>query len=226
MGAEVIVPAALGAAGLWMQNDANQSAKDASKKAQKGQDALLSRQTGLFDALSKIVQMADAAGEFDATAKNQKLLADTSAMSKKDMGNQAGAFATMGYKPGDTPPIDMLSATAAKYQKYYSDQAQANRDQALWNKISAYRSIDPTALNTGIGVYGQREATAAGQQTSLAPTVMALSPYIQGMFPKKTGVNTGATTGSSNMTLREMAPTQQWSPWGYSGAQPKVWWDV
>lgn len=193
--ASVAVPAVLGAVGLMQQADANSSARKAASKAQSSQDALISRQTGLFDQIKQIVDLADKMGAFDPTQKLAQLSTDVSTQSKKDLGNQAGAFAALGYKPGDTPPIDALSATAAKYQKMYGEQAQAIRDNALWSKINAYRAINPSDLNTGISVEGQRAATAQGQVKSLSPIISSLSPYLTDVFKKKsTGFNTAPVT--------------------------------
>jgi len=193
MGAEVLIPAAVGALGIYSQSQANDSANSLAKKNQKSQDALIQRQVDQYDLLKAIVQAADKGGAFDPTSKIKQMQSDVSGQSKKDMQNQAGAYATMGYKPGDTPPIDALSATAAKYQNLYASKANEIRDTALWNKISAYKSLDSSSLNAGIQTYGQNATNAQSQVKSLTPTLTSLAPYLN--FPKKTKFDLGSTTG-------------------------------
>lgn len=192
MGAAAAIPAVLGAGGLFLQHQANQDAKKAANKATGNQKELIKRQTQLFDTLMGIVGDADKAGQFDPTSRLSQLQSDTEYYAGRDIGNTAGAARTLGYRPGDTAPLKQIRAIDSQYKLNYAQEAQKIRQGAFADKLSAYRAVDPSALNPGIQTYGQNAQAAMGQQQPLSGMVGALQPFL--MNQPKPAVNTGKTT--------------------------------
>lgn len=177
---------AIGAGGLFMQNQANQDAKSAAKKATGNQKEIIKRQTELFDKLAGIVSGADAAGQFDPQKKLDQLGKDTEYYASRDMGNAAGAARSLGYRPGDTAPLKSLRSIDSSYKLKYGQEAERIRSSAFTDKLSAYRAIDPSSLNPALGAYGNMAQQHQGQVQPLSPLVSAMQPYLQ-----RPQVNTG-----------------------------------
>lgn len=186
MGAAAI-PAALGVGGLLLQNDANNKARSDAKKATGNQKELIKRQTELFDTIRGIVEGYDKSGGFDPQAQIDQLGKDTEYYAQRDIGNTAGAARTLGYRPGDTSPLKQIRTIDSSYKLQYGQAANQIRKSAFSDKLSAYRGIDPSALNPGIGVYGQQANQAQSQVGGYGNLVGAVQPFLQ----TKPQVNTG-----------------------------------
>jgi hypothetical protein len=189
MGAAAAVPAVLGLGGLLMQNESNRKAQKSQDKLTGKQSDLIKRQTMLFDSLRDIVMGADKAGQFDPTRRLEQLQADTEYYAGRDIGNTAGAARTLGYRPGDTAPLKQIRSIDSAYKLNYAQEAAKIRQSAFTDKLSAFRSIDPSALNPGIQTYGQQAQVAGSQQQPLSGLVGAIQPFLGSQ--KGPSVNTG-----------------------------------
>lgn len=189
MGAAAAVPAVLGLGGLLMQNEANRKSQKSQDKLTGKQSDLIKRQTMLFDSLRDIVMNADKAGQFDPTSRLNQLQSDTEYYAGRDIGNTAGAARTLGYRPGDTAPLKQIRSIDSAYKLNYAQEAAKIRQSAFTDKLSAFRSIDPSALNPGIQTYGQQAQIAGSQQQPLSGLVGAIQPFLGAQ--KGPSVNTG-----------------------------------
>jgi hypothetical protein len=181
---------ALGAGGLFMQSQANNDAKKAASKATGNQKELIKRQTELFDKLAGIVSGHDAAGGFDPQKQLDQLGKDTEYYSQRDMGNTAGTARSLGYRPGDTGPLKQIRSIDSAYKLKYGQEANRIRTSAFTDKLSAYRAIDPSALNPGIQSYANMANQANSQQGGFGQLAGTIQPFLQTQKPQ---VNTGKT---------------------------------
>ena len=177
MGAAAI-PVAMGIGGMLFQGEENRKNRKAAGKAGKGQEALIGRQTELFDKLSQIVSGYDQSGGFDPQKQLDQLKADTEHYAALDMGNAAGAARSLGYRPGDSEPLARIRSIDSGYKLRYGQLANQIRESAFGDKLSAYRGIDPTSLNPGIQVYGQQQAAAQGRMQNPANLFASIGPYL------------------------------------------------
>lgn len=184
----------LGAGGLFLQNQANNDAKKAAKKATGNQKELIKRQTELFDKIAGIVSSHDSAGGFDPQAQIDQLGLDTAHYSSRDMGNSAAASRVLGYRPGDSEPIKRIQSIDSNYKLQYGQMANQIRRNAFADKISAYRGIDPSSLNPGIQTYGQQAQGYQGQMQPLSGLVGSMMPFM--MPQQKASVATNNASGS------------------------------
>lgn len=178
MGAAAL-PLGLAAGSMLFQSGENKKNRDAAKKASKGQNALIGRQTELFDELAGIVRGYDQGGGFDPQKDLDQLKMDTEHYSQLDMGNAAGAARSLGYRPGDSEPLTRIRSIDSGYKLKYAQAANEIRRSAFDRKIGAYRAIDPTALNPGIQSYGNQAMQARGQMTNPANLFASIGPYLQ-----------------------------------------------
>ena len=174
------LPFVLGAASIYNNAQQNEMAGRRADNAQKGQDALIGRQTDLFDRLFSMVQDADAGGAFDPTKTLQQMDKDTAQYEARDSGNLAGALRTAGYRPGDSEIGNRLDSVKLKYREERERMGEEIRTGALRNKLAAYAGINPSGLNQGIAVMGQREANYRNQVQSPGGILQGLSPYLAG----------------------------------------------
>ncbi len=182
------VSAGIGLGGLLLQNSANKDAKKSQDKATGNQKELIKRQTQLFDRIQGMVSDYDASGGFDPQRQLDQLATDTAAYSERDMGNSAAASRTLGYRRGDSEPLTRLRTIDSNYKLQYGQMANQIRSKAFGDKISAYQGLNPSSLNTGIGVYGQQAQMYQGQQQPLGGLVSSIQPFLQGKPKVNTGV--------------------------------------
>lgn len=140
-----LIPAALTYLG-------NQSAQSAANKASAKANQLTDRQVKLFDTLMGLVQDADGRGAFSPDERLKQLGMDF----KTGQEATAGAARIAGYKPGDSPVRDELTSRTMDYSKMAGDI----RRSALFDKIGAYKGIDPSQLNPAIGQYNNQQQMA------------------------------------------------------------------
>jgi hypothetical protein len=190
MGAAAL-PAALGLGGLFLQNQANKDASKTANRATGNQKELIKRQTELFDKIAGIVSGADAAGQFDPQKQLDQLQSDTQYYANRDIGNTAGAARTLGYRPGDSAPLKSIRSIDSAYKLQYGQQANQIRQNAFNEKLSAYRAIDPSALNPGIQTYGQQAQQAQSQVGGLGQLAGFVQPFLQQKQSAKPAVNLG-----------------------------------
>jgi hypothetical protein len=175
------VTATIGTAvgGMLFQGMENDKNRKSANKAQKGQNALIGRQTELFDYLSNMVKGHDQAGGFDPAKQLEQLATDTKYYSELDMGNAAGAARTLGYRPGDSEPIKRIQSIDSGYKLRYGQLSNQIRESAFGDKINAYRAVDPTALNGGIQAYGNQAQMYQGRMQNPANMFASIGPYLQ-----------------------------------------------
>lgn len=171
----------IGALGTYLSNQQSEMAGRRADHAQNQQDALVQRQSGLFDKLMGIVQGADSAGQFDPTSRINAMNTDLAAYEHRDQSNLAGAMRTSGYRPGDSELATRSNGVAANYALQEREQDQAIRQNAFGQKLQAYGAVGSAGagLDPGIGAYGQRAGMyqqIAGQQ-SPAGLIGSMAPY-------------------------------------------------
>lgn len=191
------LPIALGGASLLSGLAGNKSAQKSANKSASAASGLVNRQSALFDSLMKIVQGADASGQFSPDKRLAQLKDDTARYESTDSGNTAGAARIAGFKPGDSELTNALSGVHQKYAYQYNALANDIRDKAFSNKLGAYESINPASLNAGIGFYQQQQQNALGQEQN--PSAL-IAPF-----------------------AASMSQTQRKRPVGFAGVNPNTY---
>lgn len=146
------VTATMIAGGLGLAGNiyASDKASSAASKASKNQDALTARQTALFDKIYGLVSDADKSGEFNPEKRISQVQGDLTKQQGIATANTGATLKGMGYKPGDGTIADQVGGVNAKYSDEFARLTNEIRNDAFNRKLSAYRSVDPTALNPAI----------------------------------------------------------------------------
>lgn len=150
----------LGALSGFMQNQsagraqarASKNLETANNTAAAQEEAAAKQYLDLLAQRLGIANQAINSGTYDPARLVARLDADVQRNQERNLANMAGAFATMGYRPGDSEPGARLQAAYA--------QGQAKRDQLA-------EQLRQTAPLQQIGLLGQAEGGLIGQAASL-----------------------------------------------------------
>lgn len=184
----------LGGLGLLGQSQSNNAQEDIARQQLAQQNALISRQTQLFDALRQIAEQADQQGAFDPNRRLQLLQNQVDYDRNNALNSEAGAARALGYRPGDTAPLDSMNATRGSFDLQLRNLANQVINQSLANKIAAYSAANPSSLNAAMGALGENSRFAIGREIPLGGMLGALAPYL-GNSP--TSANPAPSTGAN-----------------------------
>lgn len=165
LGPAAIVPAVLGAGGLLLQSKAQSDAKKAQEKSQKSANALTQRQAALFDDLRALYQTGVDSGQFNPESLLKQLGTDTEYYQGLSNSNNTAAARALGYRPGDSVPVQKIQATNNQYRLQYGQLANQIRQNAFANQFNTLNSIQSGVLNPGIQYHaGMAQQAGASQQ--------------------------------------------------------------
>ena len=176
-----ILSGASAVGGLLGQLDSNNGFSAQQQADQAAMMGLVSRQSSLFDTLTNLANTENAQGAFDPSRQLQTLQAQTDHDSQIATGNAAGAAATMGYRAGDSAPLQQINSLNNEYK--LGEQQLGNQiiDQKLAEKNAAYSLPTQINLSGAYGALGQNAALNASQITSPAGLVGSVMPFLSSL---------------------------------------------
>lgn len=170
-------------------NSARRSASRLSREVMDYQRPNLDKMTGLADYMQKTVFNAIDSGFFDPELRIKQLEKDTMRYEKNALGQLGAAAATMGYKPGDTQPIERMRNLTLDTRNQLNTQREAIRQSSLFDMLNALNGTNPGLYGSAAGIYGQAGNAAVNQQMGIAnmyqgqiqplgPSLAAMMPYL------------------------------------------------
>jgi len=168
-----------GALGAITQKDSNNQQENIAQQQLAQQAGLINRQENLFDTLQNIAKQADAQGYFDPQRRLNLLQNQVDYDRNSALLSEAGAANAMGYRAGDTVPVDQMNQTRGAFDLQLRQLANQIMNQSLANKIAAYSAANPSSLNAAMGTLGDNARFAIGREQSLGGLMASLIPYLQ-----------------------------------------------
>lgn len=171
------LPAILTGISALSAHEQNRKAQRTAEEGLNMEREAVRRKNDLFDTLYGLVTEADKAGEFNP----DKRIADVNADSLKSQAaaerSVASSAAILGYKPGDTLPLQNIKGVSESYDLSRRAQDRAIRDEAFGRKLNAYRSLDSPTEGITVG----RDINNAGMSRSQDTSGLwaAIMPFIQ-----------------------------------------------
>lgn len=177
---------------------------DTARKYVDRQNGLINDTTNLAGGLTTSFNTAAQQGAWDPNAQLDQLKADTAYQTKVNTDNAASAARVMGYRPGDTAPLQNMQAMNNQSQLQYADEANRIRTGALQAGYQAAASL----ANEKAGLYGQAMGANGGllnyaeqqdQQSGamLSGLLGTALPFLGGLGKKSTPKPTMPTGGWS-----------------------------
>ena len=164
--------------GFFAGQDSNRAAQMQAEHAQAQQQQLIDRQTKLFDTMYSGAQTADRAGQFDPTQRINDAEASLNRNNDINMGNIAASARTMGYRPGDSAPLQDINAQNTDYKLAMATTADNIRRQAFQDKQAAYGAAGGVNLNGAMNATGQQQQLALGQRQSPFNFLSSIQPFL------------------------------------------------
>lgn len=142
--------------------ESNRKAAKAADRAGKGQEKIANRIVDLFDEMLAKVKGYESSGGFDP--EKQLALADEQSAQARgqDLANDASTAKILGYRTGDTVPLDRMKATNEQYDLQRRQQRYDIRQNAFGRLLTAYQAVNPNSLQ------GAGQLLSNVQQTNLA----------------------------------------------------------
>lgn len=175
------------------QSGANSAAQDAANQQLALQQQLINMQLQGYNNYDSHLKTMVQEGAFNPDA--QIKLADQSRnyQEKQALGNQASAAKILGYRPGDTMPLQTMNQTSNEYNLAAAQQNQQIRNQANANYLAALAPLLPNATGASINALGENYRTDLSQQVGVGGMLGALLPFINPGL-NKLGASTGNTS--------------------------------
>src|SRR5690349_1704495 len=130
--------------------ESSRKASKAADRASKGQEKIANKLVDLFDTMMGKVQSAEQSGQFDPT-EQLKLASEQSDLSRaRQQETNASTARILGYRPGDTAPLDAIKSTNQEFDLQNRQQAYDIRQNAFGRLMTAYAASNPNSL-TGAG---------------------------------------------------------------------------
>ena len=179
MGLAALIPPLIG---LFQQQDANRRAERDARDARNAQKAIAEKQAKAYEERLKLYKGLVAAGAYDEAQSFLKYDSNLAAQQNQALGNQSAAAAMMGYKPGDSVPIQQLRDTSAAFARQSANDKFQIKQNLQQRQQEDLRATDPNALSSTAGLYGNIAQNAQSQTSSLAPYIQSLlmNPQLQG----------------------------------------------
>ena len=212
------VSAALGVAGYFSGQDSNRAAQMQAEHESRLQQQLIDRQTKLFDTMYSSAQTADRAGQFDPTQRINDAEASLNRNNDINMGNIAASARTMGYRPGDSAPLQDINAQNTDYKLAMATTADNIRRQAFQDKQAAYGAAGGVNLNGAMNATYQQQQLALGQRQSPFNFLSSIQPFLnQGQRSSSSGNGGFSFAGASPSNYNSMSsmPNQPTMNGGY-----------
>lgn len=188
-----------GVIGAVVAQDQNRRAANQQQQALNMQNEVLRRRNELFDQLKGLIAQADSNGVYDPQKRWESARAVMDFDQKRAQEASAGASAALGYRPGDTAPLDAQKGISESYGIKRGALQNDIFRQSWADKLGAYQGLLGDVPMEGLNVGAQRYGMAQNQMQDMSGLFSALMPLFQG----------GAKTSQ---------PTQNVSPvWGYNG---------
>jgi hypothetical protein len=172
------VSAGLGGLGLLSQSSANAAQESDARKAQALQLSEIAQQRAYEEKMMGIAETADQSGEFNPDTQLSNLQHQTDLDRGNALSSEAGAARALGYKPGDTAPLDQMNATRAGLELQQKEMANQIDQQQFARKEAAYGAANPSGLNAGIGALGEDSRFDVSREV---PLTGGLSSIEQGL---------------------------------------------
>jgi hypothetical protein len=147
--------------GILGQQSAQRDARNArnqmtaaSNAAAEKERAIAARLMEQFEQRNKIAQDAITSGVYDANRLVSRLDADFARNQARMLDNAAGAFRTMGYRPGDSEPGTRLQAAMQQGLNQRNQQAEQLRQQSPLMMLNLLSNAEGGILNRVAGMEG------------------------------------------------------------------------
>jgi hypothetical protein len=197
MSLSAALPALTGLAGLFMQGQQNSAAQSAANQAAAEQNAIVKRQSDAMDAIMGRYNQNKQAGYYDANTQWQPYKALIEHQNTVGMNNAAGAAKTLGYRPGDTAPIDQINQLGtegalkeATAQQGFTQALHQQEGQDLGQVTQAGAAMSPDMYGLGM-----QQSNYLHQMVDPAGMLEKLTPYLQKAI---TPFSVPGTTGNTN----------------------------
>jgi len=172
-------------------NNARNQMVSASNEAATKERAAASELMRIYQQRMAEIERARAAGAYDADQLVGRLDRDFQRNQARMLENVAGAFRTMGYRPGDSEPGTRLQAAVQQGLTQRNQQAEALRMQAPLQYIAALDAAEGGLLGRSASLEGASANRLAGLNASLyndanaragdlSGLVGTLMPFLQG----------------------------------------------
>jgi len=161
-------------AGLIMGQDSNRRAQNSQDEALDAQRALAEKQAKAYEERLKLYKKLVGLGAYDEAKSILNYEGNAAASQRQALGNQSAAAATLGYKPGDSAPIQGLRDTSAGFARQAANDKFAIAQSLRQQQQNDLRATDPGSLSAPGQQFGQLSQTYAGQQQSLAPYIQSI----------------------------------------------------
>lgn len=177
-----VAPTVLGALGLYGQSQASRRANQMAQHGQDLQDQALARQQQAFDMLAGQYKDNLASGVYNPAqriANFDKAIDHAATIASKNLGASA---LSMGYRTGDTTPLDAARNQSEEYQLQ-----RAQGEEAIQNQVHQQQLQDLSAVNGGSAVLGsavnaglQDYQLGLNQQNAINPAgiLASLAPFL------------------------------------------------
>lgn len=174
------IPAVIGGLGLFSQNNANRQAQSDESQQLALQRQLIAQQEQERQAYQNVVNGETQAGAFNPDMAIKQADNSRSYQEQQSLGNDAAAAKALGYRPGDTAPLEQIGATQGAYNLAAGQQDQGLRQQAYANQLAAQ---EPLIGNTGPGIAatGENARMFNGNYEPVDGMLRALAPYLEGI---------------------------------------------
>jgi len=209
MGWAAAIPAVIGA---FQQQDANRRAQNDANEARRNQKALMDEQLAAYKKRVKLYQDLVGMGHFDAAKSILNYDGNAAAQENQALGNQSAAAATLGYKPGDSVPIQQLRDTSAGFARQAANDKFQIRQNVAQNQMNALAATNPQSLSGTADQYGQMAQTSMSQQQSLAPYVQSILMNPQMQMRGRATATTSNPVGVIDPSLQDYTNLTYQSP--------------
>ena len=142
------------------------------------QEALIQEQMAQQAAYQNAVSQVEQRGGFNPDRAIQQADSTRSYQEGQALGNEVAGARALGYRAGDTAPLQAMNATRGAYNLQAAQQDQGLRQAANQALLSA-RAVDlPNATGAAIGALGENYRTDLGLQQPVGGMLGALAPYL------------------------------------------------
>ena len=188
------IPAVMAGIGLISQYTQAQKAQHAADAAMSQQQALVARQQAAYDQLKGLYDSRVASGVYNPASRIDQFQQSLAHNDAIVTGNLGAAAKTMGYRPGDTAPLDALGTNADNYKLQ-----EAEGEQSIRNAVNQQQMNDMSVVNSGSGALSgglgasQYDLGLAQQQQGLVNPGQILGPLAGAL------INQYGTPGTANL---------------------------
>jgi len=182
------------------------------------QQQLINAQLGNYNNYMSTVNGMEQQGAFNPAQRLNMLNQQSNYDMRNAMSSEAGAARALGYRPGDTAPIQEMNQTRGNFQLQNQQEANQILNQSYANHLAALQGAPNPSGNGAIQSTGQAYEADIAKQQDLGSTLKALAPYLQGALDKKSSAS--SNTGSAPANPSQKLDYGYFPPYGISPVDP------